>query len=90
MESVALLASFGLVAGLVWLLTILASCLFFTASACATGYTGMMLASVASGPLAPVLAAIMLVIAVYFANEALKAGKVARGRVLAPFKGVAA
>jgi hypothetical protein len=89
MESVALLASFGAVAAALWLLTILASCLFFGASACATGYTGFMLASIASGPLAPVLAAIMLVIAVYFANEALKAGKVARGRVMAPFKGVA-
>jgi hypothetical protein len=88
MEAFTLLMSFGLLAGALWLLTILASCLFFGAAACATGYTGFMLAGIASGPLAPILAALMIAIAVYFANEALKAGKVARGRVLAPFKGM--
>jgi hypothetical protein len=88
MESVALLASFGLVAGLVWLLTILASCLFFTASACATGYTGVMLASISAGPLAPILAALMLAIALYMANKALQSAMVARRRVVAPFKGM--
>jgi hypothetical protein len=88
MESITLLASFGLVAGMVWLLTILASCLFFGAAACATGYTGVMLASISAGPLAPILAALMLAIALYMANKALQSAMVARRRVVAPFKGM--